>query len=173
MALSIDWATGVISVPKADLTLVTGTLYKLDTQAFRLELKALESSVYGIVNLRNQRHSTEVTVGGITYARAIQIQAPYSVEFEDGQYSVRLEGSNNNIWDIEAGILVQNQVQVIPTNAAGLIVVTSGSGLTPAEQAELTAIKERTDNLPDNPSAVGDIPTDTENADAVWNKVLP
>jgi hypothetical protein len=121
MALSINWATGVITVPKADLTLVTGTLYTLDTQAFRLELKALESSVYGICNLKNQKHSTQVTVGGITYARAVEILPPYSVEFEDGQYSVRLEGSNNNIWDVEAGILVQNQVQVIPTNAAGLI----------------------------------------------------
>ena len=121
MALSINWATGVITVPKADLTLVTGTLYTLDTQAFRLELKALEASEFGIVNLKSQRHSTEVTVGGVTYARAIEILVPYSIEFEDGQYSVRLEGSNNNFWDIEAGILVQNQVQVIPTNAAGLI----------------------------------------------------
>jgi len=137
MALSIDWVTGVITVPKADLTLVVGTLYKLDTQAFRLELKALEASVYGIVNLKNQRHATEVTISGVTYARAIEILPPYSVEFEDGQYSVRLEGSNNNIWDVEAGILVQNQVQVIPTNAAGLISVTSGSGVTEQDKTDI------------------------------------
>lgn len=137
MAVSINWATKVIAVPKADLTLVTGTLYKLDTEAFRLELKALESSVYGIVNPKNQKHSTEVTISGTTYARAFEILLPYSVEFEPGPYSVRLEGSNNNIWDIEAGILVQNQVQVIPTNAAGLIKVVAGSGVTEQDKADI------------------------------------
>ena len=40
----------------------------------------------------------------------------------------------------------------------------TGSGLTPSEQAELTGIKERTDNLPDNPADVSDIPTAQENA---------
>lgn len=38
----------------------------------------------------------------------------------------QLEGSNNNIWDVENGILNQNQVQVIPTNSAGLIVGSGG-----------------------------------------------
>lgn len=40
----------------------------------------------------------------------------------------------------------------------------TSSGLTPSEQAELTGIKERTDNLPNNPAAVSDIPTAEENA---------
>jgi len=40
----------------------------------------------------------------------------------------------------------------------------TGSGLTAPEQAELTGIKERTDNLPDSPAAVSDIPTAEENA---------
>lgn len=49
----------------------------------------------------------------------------------------------------------------------------TGSGLTAPEQAELTGIKERTDNLPDAPADVSDIPTAEENRDATWNKVLP
>jgi len=40
----------------------------------------------------------------------------------------------------------------------------TGSGLTGSEQAELTGIKERTDNLPDAPADVSDVPTAEENA---------
>ena len=128
MAISIDPATFIITVPKADLTLVTGTLYEMDTDAFRLELKDWEDSEVGIPFTDTHTHNTEVTVAGVTYARFIEMLSPYSVTFEDGAYSVRLEGSNNNIWDIENGILNQNQVQVIPTNSAGLIVTEGGGG---------------------------------------------
>jgi hypothetical protein len=51
----------------------------------------------------------------------------FSIEYDDsgGAYSVRLSGSNNNLFDVEAGILVQNTVQVIAGNSAGLIDVPS------------------------------------------------
>lgn len=147
MAITIDWATHVISVPQADLTLVSGTLYKLDTDVFRLELKALEASVYGIVNLKNQTHNTEVTVAGTTFARTVEVLAPYSVTFTpDSQWSVRLEGSNNNIFDIESGILNQNQVQVIPTNSAGLIVGGAGGGLTAQQTADAVWDADKVDH---------------------------
>ena len=147
MAISINHATKKISVPKVDLTLVSGTLYTLNTNVFRLALKAIEASEEGIYLSDTNKHNTEVTVAGITYARVIEIVNGYSVEFEDDSYSVRLEGSNNNIWDIQNSILVQNQVQVIPTNSAGLIVVTSGSGVTPQDKIDI--------------------------ANEVWNKTLP
>ena len=134
MAISVDWATKVITVPQADCTLITGTLYELDTDVFRLALKDLEDDVEGIPFLDTHRHNTEVTVAGTTFARAIEIINGYSVEFTpDSQWTVRLVGSNNNIFDVENGILAQNQVQVIPTNAAGLIVTeaaAAGDGLT-------------------------------------------
>lgn len=143
MALSIDLTTYVISIPQADLTLVTGTLYELDTNAFRLELKDWEDSEVGITQPDTHVHNTQVTVAGVTFARTVEILSPYSVEFEDGQYSVRLVGSNNNIFDVENGILVQNQVQVIPTNSAGYIVVETGvSGLTPQESQALIDIAD-------------------------------
>lgn len=124
--LSVDPITFVITVPQTDLSLVSGTLYNHDTDAFRLELKSFEDSVQGIVMPKTHNHNTEVTIAGTTYARAIEMLAPYSVEYENGSYSVVLQGSNNNIFDIASGILVQNTVQVIPTNAAGLIRDTSG-----------------------------------------------
>lgn len=137
MAISINWGTKVIFVPKSYLTPVTGTLYELDTNKFRLDLKNLEDSDYGIAYQRTHRHNTEVTVAGVTYARTIEIINGYKVEFENGFYSVRLVGSNNNIFDIQNGILVQNNVQVIPGNSAGLQVVVTGSGVTEQDKKDI------------------------------------
>jgi hypothetical protein len=99
MALSIDRTTSIITIPKADLTLVTGTLYELDTEAFWEELKAIEASEEGIVFIDSQDHNIEYTVVGVTYAQKVEIINGYQVEFENGTYSVRLTGSNNNIFD--------------------------------------------------------------------------
>lgn len=123
MAISLNPATKRFTVPEADLNLVGGTLYSLDTDGFRKEVNSLLSSEPYIWMPDAYTHNTEVTVAGTTFARTIEFINGYSVEFDDagGPYSVRLEGSNNNIFDIENGILVQNLIQVIPTNSAGLI----------------------------------------------------
>ena len=144
MAISVNWPTGVITVPQADCTFISGTLYELDTDWFRLQLRALEDDAEGMGFPRTHIHNTEVVVAGQTYARTIEIVNGYSVQFTpDSQWSVILKNSNNNIWDVENGILVQNQVQVIPTNSAGLIssvVETGTSGLTASESAMLSGI---------------------------------
>jgi hypothetical protein len=85
-------------------------------------------------------HNTEVTVAGTTFARTIEIIAPYSITFEDGQYTVILKGSNNNIFDVVNGILNQNQVQVVPTNSAGLIVTQTGGEFTSAQKTSILAV---------------------------------
>jgi len=119
MPLSVDWSTLVVTVPQSYLTHVSGTLYKLDTNQFRLDLKALEASAIGMPFDDIHRHGAEYTIAGLTYARNIAIINGYTVTFEDGQYAARLDGSNNDIFD--EGILNRNQVSVIPTNSAGLI----------------------------------------------------
>ncbi len=126
----------------ADLTNVTGSLYELDTDTFRNEVHALLAAEAGIPFTDAFVHNTEVTVAGTTFARTLEFISPYSVQFlPDSQWSVRLVGSNNNIFDVENGILVQNQVQVIPTNSAGLIVRETGvSGLTASESTQLNSI---------------------------------
>jgi len=156
MTISINPSTFVITVPKADLTLVSGTLYEHDTEAFRLQLISWEQSETGMNFLRTHIHNTVVSVAGLTLARVIQIIAPYSVKYEDGIYSVRLAGSNNNIFDVESGILVQNSVQVIPNNSAGLQVVSVGSGLSQSQSDELTLVKElmESDQVFDNTSGL-------------------
>jgi hypothetical protein len=130
MAITINPLTSVINIPQADLTFLSGTLYELDTDVFRLALKGIEDDQGGITFLKTHTHNTEVTIAGVVYARLVSILAPYSVTFEDGQYTVLLKGSNNDIWDVASGILNQNQVQVIPSNSAGLQTVVSGSGVT-------------------------------------------
>jgi len=139
MPISITWGTKVISIPQSYLSLVSGTvsLYELDTEQFRLDLKDLEDDEEGMPFPDTHSHNTEVTVAGVTYARVIEIINGYSITFDDGQYTVRLVGSNNNFFDVENGILNQNQVQVIAGNAAGLIVHTSGSGVTLQDKVDI------------------------------------
>lgn len=129
MAISIDWNTRIIFVPQADLTFVSGTLYSHDSDVFRLQVKTILASEEGMPFVDTDIHNTEVgPIVGVTYARSIEYVAPYSIEYEDGQYTVTLEGSNNNMFDVAAGILVQNQVQILGNNSAGLIVVPGGGG---------------------------------------------
>lgn len=131
--ISIDWGnTYKILVPKSYLTLVGGTLYEMDVSQFRLDLKNLEDDLQGMPFPKTHNHNTEVSIAGVTYARLVEILSPYSVEFEDGAYSVRLVGANNNIFDVENGILVQNQVQVIANNSAGLTSVATPSEIAAA-----------------------------------------
>jgi len=137
MPVTVDWGNRVINIPQSYLTLVSGTLYELDTDQFRLDLKSLEDDAEGVPFPDTHRHNTSVTVAGVTYARFIEIINGYSLTFEDGQYTVRLSGSNNNFFDVENGILNQNQVQIISGNSAGLVTIVSGSGLSTEEHDQL------------------------------------
>lgn len=116
MAITVDEVTKVISIPQADLLFISGSLYQLDTDAFRLALRVWESSVPGDWRSITHKHNPPVTVGGVTLARVVEIINGYTITFEDGQYRVILVGSNNNILDV-ANL---NQVSIAPTNSAGL-----------------------------------------------------
>lgn len=126
MAISINWGTKVIYVPKSDLTLISGSLYELDVNQFRLDLKNLEDTEEGMAAPTTHNHNKEVTLAGTTYARAVEIINGYTVTFEDGQYTVRCVGANHNIGDVKN----VNQVSLIVNNAAGLIVTSGGGSLT-------------------------------------------
>lgn len=150
MAISIDWATKIISVPRADLTHLGGLFYELDVDAFRLALKAIEDDEDGICFPSTHQHNTKVVLSGVTYASTVEIINGYTVEFEDvgSPYVVTCVGANHNIADVK----VVNQVSLIIGNAAGLIVSETGvSGLTPDESTKLMSL-------------------DTETADKVWSK---
>ena len=120
MAISINWPTGVISVPRADMTLIQSMpteIRELDLDWFRLQLKSLEDDTEGMPFPKTHTHNTEVSLGGLTYARVVEILDPYTITFEDGQYAVSLVGANSNVGD-KTNV---NQVSVRSNNAAGLI----------------------------------------------------
>jgi hypothetical protein len=123
MAITINWATKVITVPQGDLTPISGDLYELDVDVFRLILKDLEDDEEGMSFIRTHNHNPESVLSGTTFARQVEIINGYTVTFEDGQYRVRLSGANNNISDVTN----VNQVSILSQNSAGLIVKQVGS----------------------------------------------
>jgi hypothetical protein len=120
MTVSIDWSTKIISIPKVDTVLIQTLpteIRELGLNDFRMTLKGLEDGEEGMVFLDTHRHNTEVSVGGLTLARVIELINGYTVTFEDGQYAVNLTGANSNVGD---NVNV-NQVSVRSFNSAGLI----------------------------------------------------
>ena len=113
--ISIDWASRVIFVPKIYLVPTSNpVIFNMDTDKFRLDLKDFEDGEDGISYPDTHRHNTEVPLGGVIYARVIEIINNYTVEFEDGQYAVNLFGSNNNIGDVVVGIAFPTVVKSSP-----------------------------------------------------------
>lgn len=157
MAISVDWNSRAISVPKADMALVQSTPFEvreLDMDDFRLALRDLEDDVPGIAFPHTHNHIAPVTVGGVTLARVVEIVNGYTVTFENGAYAVNITGGNSNISDRVS----LNTVQVRSANSAGLVQIISGSGLSAEQDQRLTDIETRVNALPES----------TDIADAVW-----
>ena len=135
MIVLIDWPTGVITIPQNQLTHLSGANYELDVDAFRLALKDMEDNEEGQVWPDTHRHATASTLSGVTYARQVEILSPYTITFEDvgTPYTVNCVGANHNIADVKN----VNQVSLIVGNSAGLISVTSGSGVTAQDKIDI------------------------------------
>lgn len=137
MAVDVDWATGVITIPRADMTLVETTPYEireLDTNAFRLILRNLEDDPEGRPWPRTHDHNSDVDIGGgVILADVLLILSPYTITFEDGQYAVNVVGTNNNILLRNN----KNQVSVNPANSAGLVQVAAVSPITEQDKLDI------------------------------------
>lgn len=122
MALTLNPATREIFIPQADLTFVSGDTYDLDTDQFRKDVMDLLASEAYIWLPDAYTHNGEVTIVGTTFARTLEFINGFNITFENLVYSVRLQGSNNNIFDVDNGILnPSGNVTVISNNSAGLI----------------------------------------------------
>lgn len=120
MAISIDWPSAVITVPRADMTLVQSTpieVRELNIDTFRLTLKDLEDDFTGMGFTKTHNHNTIVEISGIQLARVVEILPPYTITFEDGSYAVNLVGANSNIGDR----VNLNSVSIRASNSAGLV----------------------------------------------------
>lgn len=138
MAYSVNWVTRVISIPHTDLTLVSGTRYSLSMDTFRVEIRRLESAFNeGLWAPQILDHTNpKIDFAGSDYAGFDELINGYSVTFTGSVERVDLLGSNNNLIDV----LNATGVSVVPSNSAGLQRITSGSGLSTAQDQRLTDV---------------------------------
>lgn len=140
MPISVNWGTRTITVPQSYMTFVSGIVYELDVNQLRLDLKSLEDDEAGMVFPTTHLHNTEVTLSGVTYARVFQIINDYVIDFVDDVgptefYLIKCTGANHNIADALAN--VHRHYGLIVGNAAGLITVTQGSGVTAQDKTDI------------------------------------
>ena len=153
MAYGVNWITKIVTIPTADLTLVSGTRYTLDMADFLAEVRRLEWGFSGgLWAAAIVEHSdTRLDFAGVNYAPFDEIINGYTVEITGLATRVDLVGSNNNLVDV----LIANGVTVVPSNSAGYqIITTGGSGLSTAEKAQLFKLWQRFGLDPDNPLEV-------------------
>lgn len=117
MAVTVDYSTAapwLITVPKADLTLDTGTQYTLTVDGFWLLLRDFSDNQTPIAKpvLYSRIPATSSTPSITTIDLSY-----YQIQFEDGLYSVNIISGNTNIREAE----VKNQVSVNTNNTTGFI----------------------------------------------------
>lgn len=119
MAYSVNWATKVVTIPKADTTLVSSSpdVRSLDVTTLWQNLIDIQDNEVGINFLDIVRNTTPLTVAGITLARVVEIINGYTLTFEDGPWAVNIIGGNSNVADV----VNKNQVSVNTSNSAGAV----------------------------------------------------
>jgi hypothetical protein len=121
MAVTIDYTTYIIFVPKTDTQFVsinpnTGLeIRQLDVSAFAKILADIQDNNTDVWASTAFEYTSPKDVGGILLAPVILILSPYTITFEDGQYAVNLIGGNTNLQDF----VNVNQVSIRPNNSVG------------------------------------------------------
>ena len=126
MAIDVDWVTGVISIPKADLTLIQASPFEtrgLDLPQFHHDLRTIHAEAQGVPYPRTHTHVLEYTVSGLTVPEAVIILPPYTVSFEAGAYGAVGLNANSNILDR----LVATGVSFLGNNTTGPLTKTDNA----------------------------------------------
>lgn len=124
MAITIDWATYTINIPRADMLLLQTTpieVRQLDLTTFHEVLRSIEDDPEGMPQPVTHNYSGSTSISGVILAQVVEILDPYTITFEDGQYAVNVVGGNSNVAD-KVNI---NNVGVRTANSAGLQDLTS------------------------------------------------
>jgi len=117
MAYSVNWLTGLITIPLSDLVWSVGNTYELALSDFHKEIRRLESSFTdGLWALQILDHTSPKIISGVTYAAFDEVDPFYTIQFNGAPDAVILKGSNNNVLDVYDF----NGVSVAPNNSAGL-----------------------------------------------------
>jgi hypothetical protein len=119
MAYSVNWATKIVTIPKADLTVISASpeIYQLDVNQFWASIHDIQDSADAMPYPDIMRSNAPVILSGVTYARSVEVVNGYKVQFENGAYQVNLVGANNNLIDAR----VQNNVSMTSSNSGGLV----------------------------------------------------
>lgn len=139
MAYSVNWVTRVITIPTADLTLVSGTRYSLNMAACLAEVRRLEWEFdAGMWALAILEHSdTRFGFAGADYAPFDEFINGYTVQVIGIATRVDILGSNNNLADV----LIPTGIAIVTFNSAGLQVVEGGAGF-----AEIDHVRKLLEN---------------------------
>jgi hypothetical protein len=141
MAISINYSTNEILVPKADTIFdefdpITGReKRRLNVDLFWKALGDIQDDPEGAWAPTAYINTPPQDLGSFVLGRSVIILAPYFVTFEDGMYAVEIFNGNSNI---QARTTV-NAVQTSSANTGGLVQVTSGSGVLPADITAIAA----------------------------------
>lgn len=114
--ISVDYSITpwLITIPKSDLTLSTGTQYFLTVDTFWLLLRdyadSEESIPFPVIYKRLPASSSTPSITTVS-------EDYYGLQFENGLYSVNIINGNTNIREVE----VKNQVSVNTNNTTGFI----------------------------------------------------
>lgn len=130
MAYAVDWSTKIITIPKADTTLVTSTpneIRSLDVTTFWTAIHVIQASSVAMPFLPIMANTPPSVIAGITFARVVQLINGYTITFENGSYGVNIIGGNSNIKDNTNF----NSVSVGSANSAGLIGGSTGTSTNP------------------------------------------
>jgi hypothetical protein len=116
MAITVDYTLTpfLITIPKADLTLDTGTRYKLTVDEFWLLLRDFTDNEGTMA--QPKLYSRIPATSSTPSITTIDLDF-YEMQFEDGLYSVNITEGNTNIREAE----VKNQVSVNTNNTTGFI----------------------------------------------------
>ena len=117
MAYSVNRASKVVTIPKADTVLVSSSpdVRSLDVTTLWQTLIDIQDGEEGIPYLDIVKNTPPLTVAGVTLARVVEIINGYTITFENLQYAVNIIGGNSNLADK----VNKNQVSVNTGNSAG------------------------------------------------------
>jgi hypothetical protein len=114
VAYSVDWGNLIVTVPQADLVLVSPGVYELDIVVFWQNIHDIQDSLpaMGFPPIMQGLPPTSFSPRGVVIDPQ---NAGWLIEFEDGQYEVQLFNGNSDIQSNR----VQNQVSITSRTITG------------------------------------------------------
>jgi hypothetical protein len=120
MSYSVNWTTRVVTIPLADMTLVSGSNYSLNTDDVWLELRRLEAlPAEGLWAEQTIEYVNTQILSGITYSAIVKMINGYTWDTDTTNKTISLLGFNSNLLDT---FIPGSGVSVLANNSGGLII---------------------------------------------------